>query len=312
MRMKFITFDDANDTRHAGWLRGDLAVDMHILSGGRLPNSMMEFLQNAQANLQIAQELDVGLAMSSSLIREGLYPLADIRLQAPLPRPSSIRDFYAFEAHTKTARRNRGLDVVPEWYEIPVFYFTNHQAVIGPEASMKRPSHTSCLDYELELACVIGREGRDISVTSADAYIFGYCIFNDWSARDLQMQETKVGLGPAKGKDFATSMGPYIVTPDELAPYQNGDRFNLDMTAKVNGRLLSQGNFNDIYYSFHQMIARASDAATLFPGDVIASGTVGSGCILELGTAVHRWLEPGDEVELAITGLGVLRNRVID
>ena len=159
----------------------------------------------------------------------------------------------------------------------------------------------------MEIACVIGREGRNISREQAEEYIF-YCIMNDWSARDLQATEMKVGLGPAKGKDFATSLGAHLVTKEELDVYRNGDRYNLEMTAHVNGKLLSKGNFQDIYYTFAEMIERASEDVTLYPGDVIGSGTVGTGCILELGT--EEWLQDGDVVELSITGLGTLRNTI--
>lgn len=160
------------------------------------------------------------------------------------------------------------------------------------------------------MACVIGKQGRDIQAEEADAYIFGYCIMNDWSARDLQREEVKVGLGPAKGKDFATSLGPYLVTKDELERYRSGGRHELEMTARVNGVELSRGNMRDLYYTFGDMIARASADATLYPGDIIGSGTVGTGCLLELGPEAHRWLESGDVVELEVTGLGLLRNTI--
>ncbi len=168
------------------------------------------------------------------------------------------------------------------------------------------------LDYELEVACVIGRAGRDIAEEDAEEYIAGYTIMNDWSARDLQREEMSVGLGPAKGKDFATSLGPWLVTPDELEELALGDgRFNLTMAARVNGVERSRGNFRDIYYTFAQMIARASRDVTLHPGDVLGSGTVGTGCLLELTGGEGPWLAPGDLVELEVTGLGTLRNRII-
>lgn len=243
---------------------------------------------------------------------EESYALAEVTLGSPVPRPRSFRDFYAFEAHVKTARARRGLPMVPEWYQFPVFYFSNPAAFLGHKASVKKPKAAQWLDYELELACIIGREGVDIPVEQADAYIAGYCILNDWSARDLQREEVKVGLGPAKGKDFATSMGPWMVTPDELAdieiPGAEGARYPLAMVARVNGIELSRGSLQDIHYTFAQMIARASADCPLYPGDVIGSGTVGTGCILELGTERHRWLEPGDVVELEVERLGVLQN----
>jgi fumarylacetoacetate (FAA) hydrolase len=266
----------------------------------------LEFIHNLP-NLE--QEVK---RLSSTLPKKGVYHLGEVVLKAPLPRPTSVRDFYAFLEHVKTARGKRGLDVVPEWFEIPVFYFSNHLAIKGPDERIERPPNCKWLDYELEIACIIGKAGININTAEAEDYILGYCIMNDWSARDLQAQEMKVGLGPAKGKDFATSLGPFIVTKDELEQYREGDRYNLEMLAKVNGQTLSRGNFKDIYYSFNEMIERASSGVMLYPGDVIGSGTVGTGCILELGKEVHRWLEPGDVVELEITGLGSLKNEIID
>lgn len=240
--------------------------------------------------------------------------LQKVRLGSPLPHPASFRDFYAFEAHVKTARARRGLKMIPEWYEFPVFYFSNTAAFHGPEASIRRPKATQWLDYELEVACVIGKAGTDIPVERAHEHIAGYCILNDWSARDIQREEVKVGLGPAKGKDFATSMGPWLVTPDELedvrVPGEKGDRYDLTMVARVNGVEYSRGNFRDIHYTFAEMIARASQDCTLYPGDVIGSGTVGTGCILELGPEQYGWLAPGDVVELEVERLGVLVNTI--
>ena len=302
--MKFLSFKKEDGTVSAGWLEGEHVIDMHESSNGKLPNNLLNFIVNYENyKLDVDQLLSIPSQLSMSALN-------NVEVLAPIQRPVSIRDFYAFEEHVKTARSRRGLDVVPEWYEIPVFYFTNHLAVKGPNESIERPAKCEWLDYELEIACVIGKEGKNIKATDAEDYIFGYCIMNDWSARDLQAQEMKVGLGPAKGKDFATSFGPYIVTKEELATYQSGKGFDLTMTAKVNGQLLSKGNFKDIYYSFAEMIERASDGVTLYPGEIIGSGTVGSGCILELGTDVYRWLQPGDVVELEITELGTLKNTI--
>ncbi|PFK32490.1 fumarylacetoacetase [Bacillus cereus] len=298
--MKFITFRLPSGETRAGWLEGNKVIDMNLASNGALPSSMLAFLEKADEYVGIVRGIQKPIS--------GVYALEDVQLCAAIPNPGSIRDFYAFEQHVKTARGRRGLDVVPEWYDIPVFYFTNHRAVIGPEVAVSCPKQSQKLDYELEIACVIGKEGRNISREQAEEYIFGYCIMNDWSARDLQAEEMKVGLGPAKGKDFATSLGAYLVTKEELAPYRIGERYNLEMTTHVNGELLSKGNFRDIYYTFAEMIERASADVTLYPGDVIGSGTVGTGCILELGT--EKWLQDGDVVELAITGLGTLRNTV--
>ena len=220
------------------------------------------------------------------------YPLAEVRLLAPVRRPPSVRDFYAFEQHVKTARAARGLEVPPEWYEQPAFYFSNPAAMYGPDQDVPYPEGTEELDYELECAAVIGAEGQ----------IGGFTVLNDWSARDLQRHEMRVGLGPAKAKDFATSLGPVVVTPDEL------DGRSGDMVARVNGEERSRGNLRDMHFSWDAIVAHAARNTRLYPGDVLGSGTVGTGCILELGDG--RWLQPGNVVELEVEGIGVLRNRI--
>ena len=216
-----------------------------------------------------------------------------MRLVAPIPRPPSVRDFYAFERHVASARAQRGLEMAPEWYRIPVFYFSNPAAVHGPDDEIAFPSESSAWDYELEAAAVVGADGR----------IAGFTVMNDWSARDLQKMEMSVGLGPAKGKDFATSLGPVLVTTDEL-----GD-LRLEMVARVNGEERSRGNLGDIHWPWEELAAHAGRGTRgSCAGDVLGSGTVGTGCILEHGDG--RWLQPGDVVELEIEGIGVLRNVV--
>ncbi|MDX2129732.1 MAG: fumarylacetoacetate hydrolase family protein [Chloroherpetonaceae bacterium] len=241
---------------------------------------------------------------------------SEVLWKAALPHPKSFRDFFAFETHIKNARKKRGLEVPPEWYQFPVFYFSNHQAIIGPYDEVKKPSKSSRFDYELELALVIGKECRNVKALEAEQFIAGYTILNDWSLRDIQMEEVKVGLGPAKGKDFATTLGRELVTPDELQTKvlidENGlQRFDLEMEVFVNGKKYGGGNFKSIYYTFGQMIERASEDATLFPGDLIGSGTVGTGCLLELDNAQFPFLEKGDLVEMRIESIGELRNRVV-
>src|SRR5213596_552892 len=218
------------------------------------------------------------------------YPLDEVDFRPPVLHPPSVRDFYAFEQHVRAARALRGQEVPPEWYELPVFYFSNPAAIYGPDDVIPYPEDTEELDYELEVAAVIG----------ADGHIGGFTVMNDWSARDLQRREMKVGLGPAKGKDFATSLGPLVVTPDEL-----GD-LRLEMVARVNGEERSRGNLGDMYHSWEAILARAAANTRLVPGDILGSGTVGTGCILEHGDG--RWLQPGDVVELEVEGIGVLRN----
>ncbi|MHC0035500.1 fumarylacetoacetate hydrolase family protein [Pseudoneobacillus sp. C159] len=307
--MKLVTFEKKAGNQRLGLLLDDVqgsVVDLQEASEGTLPSSMLEFIDSHERFLPVARKLS-----NLKSVDKGVYPLTEVILKTPLPNPRSFRDFYAFEQHVKTARENRGLEMIPEWYEIPVFYFSNHLVMRGHEEAIERPRECQWLDYELEIACIVGKQGKNIPRDEAEDYIFGYCILNDWSARDLQRQEMKVGLGPAKGKDFATSIGPYIITKDELQNLVSGKAFDLNMTAKVNGVLLSKGNVKDIFYSFGEMLERASADVTLYPGEIIGSGTVGTGCLLELGQNVHRWLEPGDVIELEIDRLGVLRNTII-
>ncbi len=218
-----------------------------------------------------------------------------MRRAYPDGRPPSIRDFMAFEEHVRNARALSGRDVPPAWYEIPVFYFTNPGATYGDGDDIPMPADTQMLDYELELACVIGPDGRPE----------GFTIMNDFSARDLQLKEMQVGLGPAKGKDFATALGPVLVSPDELPA-------DLDMraVARVNGEVRTDTRTGGIYHSWDRLIETAArNTPGLIAGEVLGSGTVGRGCILEHGDG--RWLAPGDEVELEIEGIGVLRNRIV-
>lgn len=235
-------------------------------------------------------------------------------LQIPFA-PISFRDFYAFEQHVKTARARRGLTMVPEWYQMPVFYFSNPRSFQGPREPVAAPAASVELDFELEVAGVLGTPGESIPAREADRFIAGFVLLNDWSARDLQREEMKVGLGPAKGKDFATSFGPYFVTPDELTRWdggsQAGTHYDVDLHAFVNGKLLSRGNLKDLYFTFAEMVERASRDVALVPGEVLGSGTVGTGCILELGTDVHPWLTPGDTVRFEAGPLGVLETKVV-
>lgn len=246
--------------------------------------------------------------------------LADVQVLAPIPRPPSMRDGYAFRQHVATARRNRGLEMIPEFDQFPVFYFTNHQAVTGPGDVQVQKLHCDKLDFELEVAIVVAKEGRNIKADRADEYIFGYTIMNDWSARVLQMDEMKLNLGPAKGKDFATSLGPWLVTRDELLASgqlkktAKGEVLNASMKAFLNGKQYSEGNVNQMDWTFAQILERASYGVTLYPGDVIGSGTVGTGCFLELnGSKItdNLWIKPGDTMVLEVEGLGRLENKVV-
>ncbi len=248
------------------------------------------------------------------------------RLLAPVPHPGSCRDGYAFRQHVEAARRNRGAEMIPEFDQFPVFYFTNHRGVVGEGAVAVERDHLEQLDFELEAAIVIGRRGKNIAAAEAEAHIAGLMVMNDFSARQLQSEEMKLSLGPAKGKDFATALGPWLVTLDELEPRRlpspRGSRWDLSMTARHNGELISRGNLKEMSWTFAELIERASYGAELFPGDIIGSGTVGTGCYLELnGTRAraakergepHRptWLNAGDEIALSIEGLGTLTNHI--
>jgi fumarylacetoacetate (FAA) hydrolase len=246
-------------------------------------------------------------------------PADEVKLLAPIPRPPSMRDGYAFRQHVETARRNRGLEMIPEFDQFPVFYFTNHQAVVGPGDLHVQRRQLERLDFELEAAIVVGGRGRNVPASRADALIFGFTIMNDFSARALQMDEMKLSLGPAKGKDFATGLGPWLVTIDEVAAHAkagpSGTHWDLEMRAFVNGVQVSRGNVKDMTWTFAQILERASYGVTLYPGDVIGSGTCGSGCFLELnGSKITKdqWLKPGDVVSLEIDGLGALENRIVE
>ncbi|HEX2090278.1 MAG TPA: fumarylacetoacetate hydrolase family protein [Actinomycetota bacterium] len=239
-----------------------------------------------------------------------------IHLMAPIPRPPSVRDFYAFEQHVRTARERRGLEMDPDWYELPVFYFSNPAAMVGPSDDVPVPPGTSQLDFELEVAAVIGQSGSDLDPDVAERYIAGFCVMNDWSARDIQRREMKLSMGPVKGKDSATTLGPVLVTPDELEDARKDRAYDLTMTAVVNGKEYSRASLAEIYWSFGEMVAYASRGTMVMPGDVIGSGTCGTGCILELsmvhGSEAYPWLEPGDEVVLEVERLGRLANRVVE
>jgi 2-keto-4-pentenoate hydratase/2-oxohepta-3-ene-1,7-dioic acid hydratase in catechol pathway len=245
-----------------------------------------------------------------------VVPQAEAELLAPIPVPPSVRDFYAFETHVRTYREANGQAMDPDWYELPVFYFQNPAAVRSARAEVPMPPGSVKYDYELEFAAVIGRGGANLTPAEAEQHIAGYLLFCDWSARDLQAREVRHSLGPVKAKDTATSLGPWLVTPDELASRRSGNSFDLEMSASVNGRPYSKGNADDLYWSFGQMISYASRGTRVQSGDVIASGTVGTGCILELSTVhgedAYPWLAPGDEVRLEADLLGSITARITD
>jgi 2-keto-4-pentenoate hydratase/2-oxohepta-3-ene-1,7-dioic acid hydratase in catechol pathway len=243
-----------------------------------------------------------------------VHPLQSVTLCAPIPRPPTVRDFYAFEQHVRTARQRRGLDMDPDWYQLPVFYFSNPYAVVGLDVPVAIAPGSSEMDFELEVAAVVGKAGSNLAPDFAESHIAGYCVMNDWSARDIQRREMKLSMGPVKGKDLATSLGPWFVTPDELEDARKNRAYDLTMRASVNGREYSRASLADIYYGFGEMLSYASRGTRIEPGDVIGSGTCGTGCILELslvhGSDAYPWLLPGDVVELSVDRLGTLRNTV--
>ena len=328
--MKLVTFRTPDRSTHAGVVHGERIITLDyptVLELLRDPAGLAEARKtferqgeeyinvSSSAGLLSATEPLFAMALPQHVNLGEEYMLNEVVLYAPIPEPPSVRDFYAFEQHVKAARAKRGVGMIPEWYEIPTFYFTNNSEIYGHDQEVPYPVGSKELDIELEIACVIGREGKDIPVEEAASYIAGYTIMNDWSARDFQRQDMKLNLGPGKGKDFATSLGPWIVTPDELASRRQGsgadERYDMTMVARVDGKEISRGNFKDIFYSFPQMIAYASRNARLRVGDVLGSGTVGTGCLLEIGTEVHHWFQRDEVIELEIEGIGVLRNRIV-
>ena len=307
-----------------GVLINDMVYDMEILHPD-LPTSMSMFLNYWEDMFPVAQAGEMMLREGSRASNKGI-PVANLQLLAPIPFPTSCRDGYAFRQHVAAARRNRGAQMIPEFDQFPVFYFTNPHSIQGPGDVICMPDHLEKLDFELEAAIVICKHGRNISAEEADEYIGGLMIMNDLSARRLQAEEMLLNLGPAKGKDFATTIGPWLVTLDELEEFvvpakegHNGKRWNLSMKCSVNEKQVSEGNLADMDWTFAEIIERASYGVNLFPGDIIGSGTAGTGCFLELnGTQklgdpnyAEQWLHAGDVVELDIDHLGKLSNTIV-
>lgn len=321
--MKLVTFlKDGHD--QLAMLVNGMLYDMELLHPD-LAVSMSMFLHYWDDMLPLAQSIEQRI--KDGLVREGLgLPMQEADILAPIPHPTSCRDGYAFRQHVAAARRNRKVDMIPEFDQYPIFYFTNHNSVQGPGNVYCMPDHLEKLDFELEAAIVICKHGRNIKADEADKYIGGLMIMNDISARKLQMEEMLLNLGPAKGKDFATCIGPMLVTLDELEQYEVpckenhvGKSWNLGMKCLVNGVQVSQGNVSDMDWTFAEIIERCSYGVNVYPGDVIGSGTVGTGCFLELnGTGKlnnaeyqEQWLQAGDVVDMEIDGLGKLTNNIV-
>jgi fumarylacetoacetate (FAA) hydrolase len=321
--MKLVTYLK-DEHEQLGVLINNMIYDMEVLHP-ELPSSMSMFLNYWEDSLPIAQAGELLLKEGTRTSNKGI-PLQQIQLLAPIPFPTSCRDGYAFRQHVAAARKNRKADMIPEFDQFPIFYFTNHHSIQGPGEILCMPDHFEKLDFELEAAIVVCKPGRNIKAGEADEYIGGLMIMNDMSARRLQMEEMLLNLGPAKGKDFSTVIGPWLVTLDELQPFEipakenhTGKNWNLRMQCRVNGVQVSDGNLGDMDWTFAEIIERASYGANLYAGDVIGSGTVGTGCFLELnGTGKlndpnfpEQWLQPNDVVEMEIDGLGLLSNTVV-
>jgi 2-keto-4-pentenoate hydratase/2-oxohepta-3-ene-1,7-dioic acid hydratase in catechol pathway len=278
------------------------------LADAVLPGNLLQFLQTGETGRTQAIRTLEAIQNAERQRLQGVneetlvYSSDQVKLLSPLPNPTSLRDFFAFEDHVKMGFEKRGEPMPPEWYEMPVYYKSGHHNIVGSDQDVLWPSFTEKFDYELELAIVIGKKGRNIPARRATEHIAGYTVMNDFSARDVQRKEMKVRLGPAKGKDWCTAIGPVLVTPDEV-----GNPYNLGMSARINGETWSEGNSSAMHWKFEQMIEFLSKDDTILPGDVIGSGTVGTGCGLEL----NRWVKPGDVIELEIEKIGVLRNRVV-
>lgn len=325
--MKFVSYLSLENDERAGIVVNNQVIDLELAAKELIlgmPKRINEILQNTKECLPVVKQIEKA-ALDGRV--KPIKDQVDIKLLAPVPHPPSCRDAYAFKQHVAAARRNRGTEMIPEYDQFPIFYFTNHNAIIGAGDLRVEADHLKQLDFELEVAIVIGKRGKNISVQDADSHIFGYTIMNDFSARQLQMEEMKLSLGPAKGKDFATAIGPWLVTVDELETYKipapNGNRYNLEMKAWHNGKQVSAGNLKDMDWTFAEIIERASYGVELYPGDVIGSGTVGSGCYMELnGTWALQakekgekftpvWLKNGDSIDLEVTGLGKLSHKVV-
>lgn len=329
--MRLVTYLTAESTNP----RLGLHVDNHILDleqgyafaktsiHGRLeglPSNVLEYLRAGETAHHEAHKLEAWFASNHHAATPAGVAIeaSSVEVLSPIPRPVSMRDGYAFRQHVETARRNRGLPMIDTFDEIPIFYFTNHLSVIGGGDVKVEDLHLQNLDFELECAIVIGKGGKNIPAERADEHIYGFMVMNDWSARALQMQEMQMSLGPAKGKDFATSLGPCLVSKealkDRIIPTPKGNHYDLPMTASINGNIVSRGNVKDMHWTFAQILERVSYGVEVHPGEVIGSGTCGTGCLLELnGSKVFDpplWLQLGDVVECSIDGIGTLTNHI--
>ena len=320
--MKLVTYSNNGQEQLAFYIDGMLYNAN--AANNLLPDSMEELLKYWEATISAMRTTEKEIKDGTNPVKG--IPYAGANILAPVPHPTSCRDGYAFRQHVAAARRNRKVDMIAEFDQYPIFYFTNHNAIQGPGPIPCMPDHFKKLDFELEASIVICKKGRNIKAADADEYIGGFMIMNDMSARTLQMEEMLLNLGPAKGKDFSTVIGPMLVTPDELEQYKTpakpnhvGNNYHLKMKCLVNGVQVSEGNMGDMDWTFAEIIERCAYGVDILPGDVIGSGTVGTGCFLELnGTGKltnpdykEQWLQDGDVVEMEIDGLGHLSNTIV-
>ena len=312
--MKLVTYKIKNiKTHQIGVIKNDIIFNLNNLFGNIGLVDLIQ-LENYQSRINT-------VICEKNIIK---HKLSNVTLLPPIPKPNSFRDAYAFRQHVETCRRNRGAEMIKEFDEFPVFYFSNHNSMFSDKDDIElMPDHFEKLDFELEFAAIIGKKGKNILSKNADKYIAGFCILNDISARTLQSEEMKLNLGPAKGKDFANVIGPYLVTTDELkhkeikTPF--GKKYDLEMRCYVNGDLISSGNTKEMSWTFAEIIERASYGVELVPGDIIGSGTVGGGCFLEInGTKkradknyIDRWLKQGDIIKMEIESIGNISNKII-
>ncbi|MBW4890025.1 fumarylacetoacetate hydrolase family protein [Mucilaginibacter sp. HMF5004] len=317
--MKLVSYKTEDDEHLGVFVNGHI-YNLHSCNK-LIPDNMKEFLEGNEEIMLLAKKVHHDINYGKITAREEIF----YEVIAPVPHPASCRDGYAFRQHVAAARRNRKVDMIAEFDQYPIFYFTNHNSIQGPGEIECMPDHFEKLDFELEVAVVLNKKGRNIKAADADDYIAGFMIMNDMSARTLQLEEMLLNLGPAKGKDFSTVIGPWLVTPDELEPLRVepkpghiGHAYDLKMKCRVNGIEVSNGTMADMDWTFAELIERCSYGCDVLPGDVIGSGTVGTGCFLELnGTGLLadpdypvQWLKEGDVIDMEITGLGILSNTI--
>ena len=294
--MKLLTFTKINSEEcFLGALIGSQVLDLNLTSENKIPKDMLAFIQDGEKLLKLANNYIQNPKPSA------LYPVSEIKIKAPILKPPSLKDFFAFEEHAKAGAKRRNEELMKEWYDIPAYYKGNHRAIFGPDDEIPWPAYTKKLDFECEIACVIGKKGKNIPLEDAGNHIFGYMLFDDVSARDIQKKEMMLRMGPAKSKDFANVFGPYLVTKDEVEPARD---FSLEV--KINGELWSTGHFRDQYWGFPLMISYVSQEEAIYPGDILGSGTFYKGCGLDL----DRWIQPGNTIELSSPALGTLRNKI--